>query len=123
MGSVIAAAVSELAFLLLYGPVGSGPRIASALAFVAGAVPRYVLSRRWAWGRRGRSRLGREVLPYVVVVVATAALAMFMTSVAEGFVQRVVAAPTLRVVLVGAVFLLTFGAMFVVKFVVFDRVV
>ncbi len=56
-GSVVAAVVGELAFVLTYGGLHAGTTWASAAGFVGAAVPNYILNRRWAWSdRRGRSR-------------------------------------------------------------------
>src|SRR5690606_19696018 len=49
--SVLATAISQVTLigLLWWGAI---PALASAVAFVAGAIPNFFLSRRWAWGRR-----------------------------------------------------------------------
>lgn len=123
VGSVVAGVISELVFLVAYGPGGAGPRVASVAAFVAGAVPNYVLNRAWAWERRGRDGLGREIASYGTIAVTTAALAAVITSVADAQVHRLVAARPAQVVLVGMAFLVTYAVMFVVKFILFDRLV
>ena len=64
--SVIAAAASFLVFAGAYA-LGAGTVAANVLAFVAGAVPNWVLNRAWAWQRRGRVHVVREVLLYAVV--------------------------------------------------------
>jgi putative flippase GtrA len=122
-GSVVSAVVSELTFLACYGPLAAGPRLSSVLAFVAGAVPNYVLNRRWVWRRTGRARLGREVLPYVLVSISTGLLAIVATSVADAQLRARVLDPGARTLAVGAAYLLTYGVMFVVKFALFDRFV
>jgi GtrA-like protein len=40
------------------------PRPANVIACAVAAVPSFHLNRSWAWGRRGRSRLLREVAPF-----------------------------------------------------------
>ncbi|HLI24803.1 MAG TPA: GtrA family protein, partial [Acidimicrobiales bacterium] len=47
-GSVVALAVSEVAFAACYWG-GTGTTVASVIAFFAGAVPNWILNRRWAW--------------------------------------------------------------------------
>jgi putative flippase GtrA len=122
-GSAVAAAVSEIAFILAYGPIDAGPRVAGVVAFVAGAVPNWGLNRRWTWRRRGRPRLGREVLPYVAVVILTAVAATALGGVADGWVRGLDAPRSLQVGLVAMAYLLPYGAVFLLKFVLFDRVV
>jgi putative flippase GtrA len=120
--SVIAGVISELAFLACYW-LGTAPMVASVVAFAAGAVPNYVLNRRWAWGRTGRADRTRELLPYVVIVVITAAAAALITTVADHWLRDRIDSHALQTVLVSTAFLGTYGVMFVLKFVLFDRLV
>lgn len=41
---------------------------ANALAVIISAIPAYYLSRAWVWGKRGKSELKREVLPFWIFV-------------------------------------------------------
>jgi putative flippase GtrA len=120
--SVIAGVISELVFLVAYW-FEAAPVVASVVAFVAGAVPNYVMNRRWAWRRTGTPHPVRETLPYAVIIVSTALLAVLATTLADRWVAAHVNSHELQVVLVGAAFLGTYGAMFVLKFVLFDRLI
>jgi putative flippase GtrA len=122
-GSAVAAAVSEIAFILVYAALDAGPRVAGVVAFLAGAIPNWGLNRRWTWRRRGRPRLGREVLPYVAVVISTAAAATALGGVADGWVRGLEASRSLQVALVAIAYLLPYGGVFLIKFVLFERVV
>jgi putative flippase GtrA len=118
-GSVIAAITSEAAFLLTYGPGGGGPALASAAGFVGGAVPNYVLNRRWAWSdRRGRNRR-TEVTLYAAVALATYGASVLATRTAETWARHRTADHGSRVLLVGAAYLAVSGVFFVVKFVLY----
>jgi hypothetical protein len=70
IGSLIAAATSAVVFAVLY-VVGASTTACSVVAFVAGAVPNWILNRRWAWALKGRIAFGREVLAYVIVSALT----------------------------------------------------
>lgn len=120
--SIVAAILSELAFLASYG-LGAIPLVASIIAWFAGAVPNYLLNRRWAWQRDGKADLRRELLPYAAIVVVTAGTAAVVTTVADALVRDWVDSHTWQVLLVGAAFLATYGVMFLLKFVLFDRYV
>jgi putative flippase GtrA len=122
-GSAVAAGVSETAFVLAYGPVGAGPRAAGVVAFVAGAIPSWGLNRRWTWRRRGRARLGREVLPYLAVVLATAGLAIALGSVVDLHVRSSGMPRPLQVSLVAAAYLLPYATVFLLKFLLFEWLV
>lgn len=120
--SVIAGVISEAVFLVAYW-LEAAPVVASIVAFVAGAVPNYLMNRRWAWRRTGTPHPVRETLPYTVIIVSTALLAVLATTLADRWVAAHVSSHELGVVLVGAAFLGTYGAMFVLKFVLFDKLI
>lgn len=120
-GSVVATVCSEVAFLLVYGVVGAGTLAATVLGWLAGAVPNYFLNRNWTWGRKGRHDLLREVLPYVAIVLVTVGLASLSTHAAHLLVPKLTDVHWLHVGLVGAVFLATYGILFIARFVVLDR--
>lgn len=119
VGSVLAAVASEATLLLTYGPGLLGPGAASVAAWGAGAALNYVLNRWWAWGRRGRASLWRELVPYWVIAVASMAFSAWATGAADRLGPRLFDSGGLRTVFVGAVFLAVYGVMFVVKFVLF----
>jgi putative flippase GtrA len=118
--SVIAGVISEAVFVVAYW-FGAVPLVASLLAFVAGAVPNYLMNRYWAWQRRGTPDRMREILPYAIIVVVTALTAILVTTAADRWVRDHVTAHPVQVILVSAAFLATYGTMFILKFVLFDR--
>src|SRR5438094_260494 len=65
--SVAATVVSQVVLLAVLA-TGGVPALASALAWAAGAVLNFLVTRRWVWGRTGRPRVRRELLPYLVVI-------------------------------------------------------
>jgi putative flippase GtrA len=120
-GSVIAAAVSEVAFVVTFGLAHAPAVVATVVAFLAGAVPNWVLNRRWAWSRRDRVNPRRELVPYVAIVVAT----LVVTTAGTAAVAAAASNLThwLSVLVVDVAFVVITGTMFVIKFVLFDRVV
>jgi putative flippase GtrA len=122
-GSMVAAAISEAVFVLVYGPVGAGPRVAAVVAFFAGAIPNWALNRRWTWQRRGRPGVKREVLPYAAVVVTTAVAATALSGIADGWVRDLEVSRPVQVGLVAMAFLLPYAAVFLLKFLLFERLV
>lgn len=120
--SVIAAATSVVVFAVVYS-LGGGTVAANVLAFVAGAVPNWVLNRSWAWQRRGRVHVGREVLLYAVVSLASLAASTAVTEWAGREARSVTSDATLRVLLVAGAYVATYGLLFVAKYVVYELVV
>jgi putative flippase GtrA len=115
IGSAVATGVSGVTFAVAYRALHAGPQVASVAAFVAGAMVNFVSNRFWAWSRRHRLGLGRDLAGYLTLAVATAGAAAGVTTLTERL--------TSAWVLVEASYFGTYAAMFLVKFVLLDRVV
>lgn len=122
-GSVIAAATSELAFIVVLAWLHGGTTWASAAGFVGGAVPNYILNRRWAWpDRRGRDRRS-EVLLYAFVALCTFVASAFATRWAQEGAKQATSNHAWTVALTALAFLGVSGVFFVLKFVLYERIV
>ncbi len=120
LGSVIAAATSAVVFALLY-VMGVGTTACSVAAFVAGAIPNWILNRKWAWQVSGRIAIGREVLAYVVVSALTLLATTEATAWTQRQVQSIPAHHGIRVILVTGSYLAVFAILFVARFAVYDK--
>lgn len=120
LGSVVAVVVSELTLLACYGTGLLGTTGASVLAFFAGALPNYLLNRSWAFGRRGRLRVGREVVLYAVISLVSLVSAALATGWADHYGHHVTNSHLIRLGIVGAVYFFTYGVLFVAKFVLYQ---
>lgn len=68
--SVVTTVVSFATIALVFGfNLTTNEVLATMTGNVVAAVPAYFLHRSWVWGKRGRSHLVREVLPFWVMVV------------------------------------------------------
>ncbi len=121
-GSVVALAVSEVAFAACYWG-GTGTTVASVIAFFAGAVPNWILNRRWAWRRQGPVHFWREVIGYGVTSAISLVAAVEATGWASRTAHHLTHSEALLVVLVSASYVATYGALFVAKFVVYEMVI
>lgn len=122
-GSVVAAATSEAAFIIVLGPLHGGTTWASAAGFVGGAVPNYILNRRWAWpDRRGRDRR-TEIILYSVVALGTFLASAVATHWVEAGARHLTGDRGWTVVLTALAYLAVSGVFFVLKFVLYERVV
>jgi putative flippase GtrA len=120
-GSVVATVCSQATFLLVYGPLGASTTLASVLAWFAGAIPNYWINRTWAWGRRGRPSLRKELLPYAAIVLGTLLLAVLATAAAAHILDGTSVSHSGRTFLVSGTYFMVYAVMFVVRFVLFDR--
>jgi putative flippase GtrA len=123
LGSVVAVVASEVAFVACYGTGLLGTTAASAVAFVAGAIPNYVLNRSWAFGRRGNVRVGREVVLYAVVSMISFAASAAATGWASHWAPHVTGDHLVRTALVGGAYLATYAVLFLAKFAVMQKVI
>jgi putative flippase GtrA len=121
VGSGLATVTSAVAFALAYRVLDQGPRVATAAAFLAGALVNFTASRFWAWQRRVRRGLGRDALSYAVLSLTAAIAAAVVTSVTHALLHD--ADPDRRALLVEASYFATYAVLFVGKFVVLDRLV
>jgi putative flippase GtrA len=122
-GSVVAIVLSEAAFAASLGWGHTGTTVASAVGFIGGAVPNYILNRRWAWrDRRGRDRR-TEVTLYMVVALATFAVSAVVTHWAETAARHMTADAGWQVALTTGAYLVVSGVFFVLKFIIYETVV
>ncbi len=123
IGSVIALATSIVVFALMYVALGGKhTTICSIAAFVAGAVPNWILNRRWAWRVQGQVAFLREIVAYIaisgVVLVASSVGTGAMQSWVKG---NVTPHHGVRVILVTGAYVFVQAVLFAGKFVVYEH--
>jgi putative flippase GtrA len=118
--SVGTTALSAAVLVALTLGAGVPAGMSNVIAVCCGIVPSYFANRRWVWGKSGRSSLRHEVAPFWVLSLA----GLVASTVAVSSVASVTASwtPTARAVLLPLANLSVFGALWVVQFIVLDRV-
>jgi putative flippase GtrA len=120
LGSLVALLTSVVVFaLLLMAHVGT--TIDSVAAFVAGAIPNWILNRRWAWEQTGKVEVAREVVGYVVVSLLCLVAAAVVTGATQHWVRANHIQHGFHTILVTGSYVFVQVALFVVKFVIYDR--
>jgi putative flippase GtrA len=119
IGSGVAFATSAVVFPILY-VIGFSTTICSIGAFTAGAIPNWVLNRRWAWKLSGRIAFGREIVAYVSISVFQLILTSLTTAWTQQQVQSIPAHHGIRAALVTASYLAVFVVMFAAKFAIYE---
>jgi putative flippase GtrA len=121
IGSVVALTTSIVVFAVMDW-LGIHTAIDSAAAFVAGAIPNWVLNRKWAWKMEDRADFMREIVAYIVISVAVWAASSWATGWTQGWVDRHIAPGNgLRVILVTGAYVVVQAVFFVAKFVIYDK--
>ena len=101
----------------------SGTTWASAAGFVGGAVPNYVLNRRWAWpDRRSRDRRS-ELQRYAIISLLSFVTSVVVTHFAEQGAAQLTPDRGWRVAFIAGAYLLSSGVFFAIKFVAYERLV
>jgi putative flippase GtrA len=132
-GSLIAMGCSELVLIGSYDIASAGPATAAVAAWFAGAVPNYVLNKRWAWrsdqkddardARRARGARRRELGLYWSITLVTAAAAIAGTTGMDSWIKTMATSRGEQSLLLALAYLFCYGVVFIVKFVLFDRLV
>lgn len=118
--SVVSTATSLVVLGLLVGLDVTSATAANVIATAAGTVPSFELNRRWVWSERGRSSLLGQVIPFCALslaglVLSTAAVhTVAAVTVSWGRDPRVVAVELANVA--------AYGTLWVLQFVILDRV-
>ena len=120
IGSVIALLTSIVAFALLYVTVGD-TTVCSVGAFLAGAVPNWILNRRWAWKIRGQVSWLREVVAYIVISLLVLVASAAVTGWTNDQIQSIPSGHGIRVILVTAAYVLVQAVFFALKFLVYEH--
>lgn len=117
--SVVVAAVALFILSFFFHWTDRSAAIASA---VAGGIPNYYLNRRWAWGRTGRSHLWREIVPFWVIAFVGLAFSTWTTTFAGSIADTITDHRLLRSVIVVIGMITGYGILWIVKFILFNRV-
>jgi putative flippase GtrA len=120
--SVVSTAVCFAALILLTAVFGVAAALANVFATAIATVPSYHLNRRWTWGRRDRSDPWRELLPFWVLAFCGLALSTVTVAIADGWAASLHLVPVLRTATVLVSHLGGFGALWILQFVLLDRV-
>ncbi len=120
IGSVVALVTSIVVFAVMY-VLGINTTICSIGAFVAGAIPNWILNRRWAWKIRGQVSIMREIVGYIAISIAVLVMSSAATGWTSSEVQSIPAHHGIRVLLVTAAYVAVQAFFFGVKYLVYEH--
>lgn len=122
MASVVSVVVSVALLVLFDGVFRWGAVISSTLATAIATIPSYELNRKWAWGRTGRGHLWREVVPFWVLAFIGWGFSTYSVKLTESALAHSGLAHLLRTGLIAVVYIAAFGVLWIVKFIIFNKV-
>lgn len=120
--SVITVAVSQVALFTLYAGLHWTARSSNVLAVVIGGIPSYYLNRRWTWGKTGPSHLLKEVVPFWAIAFVGLVFSTWTAGLAESWAHDASDSRLAQAMIINAAVIAAFGVLWVVKFVVFNKV-
>ncbi len=122
MVSAISALTSLVILTIVYGVLRLWTEVISVLfSNVMAGFPSYFLNRQWVWGKSGRSHLWREILPFWVMSLTGIGFALFTANVAHNYADAHHLHHLVRTVLVVGANVAAFGILWVLKFLILNR--
>jgi putative flippase GtrA len=120
--SVISALTSLVILTIIFGVLRLGSEVYCTLfANIMAGIPSYILNRRWVWGKSGRSHIWREILPFAVMSITGIGFALYTASLAHNFADVHHLQHVARTVLVVGANIAAFGILWLLKFVILNR--
>lgn len=121
--SGLSTAFGQVVLVTAFGLLRWSAREAAVCSFVMAAVASYHLNRSWVWGRRGRSDLLREVVPFWAVAAVGLVLSTVGIVLAEEQAAAVTDDRAVRTAVVVVASWAAVAAVWVLKYLVLDRFV
>lgn len=106
--SVIAVTVSQVTLVVCHAVFDLGAVPANVIAVAAGTIPSYELNRSWVWGKKSKSHLWKEVVPFWALSFLGLVLSTVTVAIVESYNDSTLA--------ISAANLGAFGVLWVGKF-------
>ena len=120
--SVISTTISLAVLGLLVATATTTAGWANVIATGIGTVPSFELNRRWVWRVNSRRSVRSQVLPFCVLSFVGLGLSTLAVHAATAWATSAGAAPTTRALVAQAANVATFGSLWVLQFILLDRV-
>jgi len=122
MVSVISVIISQALLALAFGVFRWTAAWSNIFAVALGSLPSYYLNRAWAWGKRGRSHLWKEVVPFWAMSFLGLALSTVFVHLAEDRAQAYSDNRAVQTLIIQGAALAAFGVLWVAKFIILNKV-
>jgi putative flippase GtrA len=122
MVSIISVIVSQFVLVFCVGLVKWSASISNIVATGVGTVPSYELNRKWAWGKKGRGHLWKEVVPFWSLSFIGLVFSTFTADFAEAQAKHHNLSHGALTVVVALGALAAWAILWVGKFIFFNKV-
>ncbi len=123
MVSGIAVVISQVTLVLCTGVFGLSGILSNTVAAVVSTPASYELNRKWAWGKSGKSHLWREVAPFWGFTLIGYLGSTGTVQLADTMTKSHGVHGGLRVLAIMGAQLFAYGLVWIVKFLVFNRII
>ncbi len=118
--SLISIAISQSVLMVAFGMLHWTARLSNVVACAVATVPSFYLNRTWTWGRRGTSRLWREVVPFWALAFLGLAFSTWAADFGSTLARQAAVSHQTATMIVMASALLAFGVLWIGKFAIFN---
>jgi putative flippase GtrA len=118
LGSVVAFIASNTAFAVFY-VLAASTTVDSVAGFIAGAIPNWLLNRRWAWQSTGRPP-ARQVIGYIGVSIIVLVTTSAVTGWTNEQVQSIPPGTGVRLLIVTGSYVAVTVVLFIAKFGIYE---
>jgi putative flippase GtrA len=122
-GTVVSTACSQLTLVLLFGILETSASVSGGAAFLAGAIPNFLIHRFWTWRRSGPVMMRRELLPYLAVITLSGLVAIGITTGVDRVLNGTIDDHAVHTAVLAITFIISYLPLFVLKFALLDRLV
>ncbi|MCU1386824.1 MAG: hypothetical protein JWL72_162 [Ilumatobacteraceae bacterium] len=118
--SGVSTVVSQVVLATLVATRATSAVWANVIATIVGTVPSFELNRRWVWGKQGRRSMSGEVVPFAAISAAGLGLSTLAVAAMSHATEHW--STTERTISIQIASLTAFGVVWLVQFVVLDRI-
>jgi putative flippase GtrA len=120
--SVISTVLTNALLFIFYDVANVGSAMVSnVLATTIVTLPAYYLNRNWTWRKKGKSDVWREVVPFWVIAFLSLVISTVAVGITAHNADHITQSKLYRSLLVNAANFVTYGAIWIVKFIVFNK--
>ncbi len=120
--SIISTCVAQVVLFLTYHTWAIGTAMeCNVIATAVASVPAYYLNRSWTWGKKGRSDLWREVIPFWAISLFGLVVSTIMVGIAAHNADRFPPGSLGKALVINFANLFTYGCIWTGRYFVFNR--
>lgn len=117
--SLIAVAITQILIVLFLEVFEWAATKSNFAAVCLTSIPAFLLNKYWVWGKTGRARIRREVVPFWLFTVAGWALSTGAVAIAANATEEETLGHTLAVMFAS---IAGFGVLWVLKYIFLDKI-